>query len=68
MLLNEDAVLYVDADTLFLGPVEDLWDVFDKMNKSQMMALSYEAEDPRTNWYQQHAKHPYVPPFGKKFI
>ncbi|KAM7287505.1 glucoside xylosyltransferase 1-like [Ixodes scapularis] len=64
MLLNEDAVLYVDADTLFLGPVEDLWDVFDKMNKSQMMALSYEAEDPRTNWYQQHAKHPYVPPFG----
>ncbi|XP_029837193.3 glucoside xylosyltransferase 1-like [Ixodes scapularis] len=64
MLLNEDAVLYVDADTLFLGPVEDLWDVFDKMNKSQMVALSYEAEDPTTNWYQQHAKHPYVPPFG----
>ncbi|CAN8028471.1 unnamed protein product [Ixodes persulcatus] len=64
MLLNEDAVLYVDADTLFLGPVEDLWDIFDKMNKSQMMALSYETEDPSTNWYQQYAKHPYVPPFG----
>ncbi|CAN8028494.1 unnamed protein product, partial [Ixodes persulcatus] len=45
MLPNEDAVLYVDADTLFLNPVEELWSVFEKMNESHLTALSYEAED-----------------------
>ncbi|KAM7287671.1 glucoside xylosyltransferase 1-like [Ixodes scapularis] len=64
MLPNEDAVLYVDADTLFLSPVEELWSVFEKMNESHLTALTYETEDVRTNWYQQHGKHPYPAPFG----
>ncbi|CAN7937377.1 unnamed protein product [Ixodes hexagonus] len=64
MLPEEDAVLYVDSDVLFLNPVEDLWGVFDKMNESQLMAQAYEIEDKAANWYQQHAKAPYVQPYG----
>ncbi|CAN7975038.1 unnamed protein product, partial [Ixodes persulcatus] len=45
MLPKEDAVLYVDADTLFLNPVEELWSVFEKMNESHLTALTYEGED-----------------------
>ncbi|CAN8028489.1 unnamed protein product [Ixodes persulcatus] len=64
MLPNEDAVLYVDADTLFLNPVEELWSVFEKMNESHLMALTYEVEDVGTSWYHQYGKHPFPPPFG----
>ncbi|CAN7947415.1 unnamed protein product [Ixodes pacificus] len=64
MLPNEDAVLYVDADTLFLNPVEELWSVFEKMNEIHLMALGYEVEDVGNNWYTTRAKHPYPPPFG----
>lgn len=64
MLPNEDAVLYVDADTLFLNPVEEHWNIFEKMNESHLMALGYEGEDVAHNVYHQLAKHPYPPPFG----
>ncbi|EEC10418.1 glycosyltransferase domain-containing protein, putative [Ixodes scapularis] len=64
MLSNEDAVLYVDADTLFLNPVEEHWNVFEKMNESHLMALGSEGEDFAHNWYHRRAKHPYPPPFG----
>lgn len=60
----EDAVLYVDADALFLNPVENIWDVFEKMNDSHLMALGHEIEDEANNWYKLEAKHPFVPPFG----
>ncbi|KAM7287466.1 glucoside xylosyltransferase 1-like, partial [Ixodes scapularis] len=64
MLPMEDAVLYVDADALFLNPVENIWDVFEKMNDSHLMALVHEIEDEANNWYKLEAKHPFVPPFG----
>ncbi|CAN8028493.1 unnamed protein product, partial [Ixodes persulcatus] len=51
MLPNEDAVLYVDADTLFLNPVEELWSVFENMNESHLMALTYEVEDVGTSCF-----------------
>ncbi|XP_042145118.1 glucoside xylosyltransferase 1-like [Ixodes scapularis] len=64
MLPMEDAVLYVDADALFLNPVENIWEVFEKMNDSHLMALVHEIEDEANNWYKLEAKHPFVPPFG----
>ncbi|KAG0444187.1 hypothetical protein HPB47_014070, partial [Ixodes persulcatus] len=63
MLPDEDAVLYVDADTLFLNPIEELWDVFGKMNEGQLIALVPEIEDEANNWYKLEDEHPYVHPF-----
>ncbi|XP_029845555.2 glucoside xylosyltransferase 1-like [Ixodes scapularis] len=64
MLPNEDAVLYVDADTLFVNPVEELWSVFEEMNESHLTALGHEIEDVGPNWYHQRSKTPFHPPFG----
>ncbi|KAM7287663.1 glucoside xylosyltransferase 1-like [Ixodes scapularis] len=64
MLPNEDAVLYVDADTLFVNPVEELWSVFEEMNESHLTALGHEIEDVGRNWYHQGSKTPFHPPFG----
>lgn len=64
ILPNEDVVLYVDADTLFLHPVEDLLEAFEKMNERHLMALVHDIEDEATNWYHQHGKTPFIPPFG----
>ncbi|PSN32440.1 Glucoside xylosyltransferase 1 [Blattella germanica] len=50
VLSDIDSLLYVDTDTLFLGPLEDIWRHFDLMNSSQMAALTPEHEDPNTGW------------------
>ncbi|XP_023246784.1 glucoside xylosyltransferase 1 [Copidosoma floridanum] len=64
VLNDTDAVLYVDTDTLFLTPPEDVWDEFEKMNSSQLAALSPEHEDPNTGWYNRFARHPYYGKLG----
>uniref|UniRef100_A0A147BBX0 UDP-D-xylose:beta-D-glucoside alpha-1,3-D-xylosyltransferase n=1 Tax=Ixodes ricinus TaxID=34613 RepID=A0A147BBX0_IXORI len=64
ILPDEDVVLYVDGDTLFLNPVEELWDVFGKMNESQLIAQAHASEDDSNSWYKLKAKVPYIPPFG----
>lgn len=64
VLNDTDAVLYVDTDTLFLAPPENIWDEFKKMNSSQLAALSPEHEDPNTGWYNRFAKHPYYGKLG----
>ncbi|XP_021916719.1 glucoside xylosyltransferase 2 isoform X2 [Zootermopsis nevadensis] len=64
-VLNDvDSLLYVDTDTLFLGPLEDVWRHFDLMNSSQIAALTPEHEDPNTGWYNRFAKHPYYGHLG----
>jgi UDP-xylose:glucoside alpha-1,3-xylosyltransferase len=68
VLSDVDSLLYVDTDTLFLGPLEDVWRHFDLMNSSQMAALTPEHEDPNTGWYNRFAKHPYYGRLGKYFI
>ena len=65
VLHDVDSLLYVDTDTLFLGPLEDIWRHFDLMNASQMAALTLEHEDPNTGWYNRFAKHPYYGHLGK---
>ncbi|GFG37561.1 hypothetical protein Cfor_09602 [Coptotermes formosanus] len=64
VLHDVDSLLYVDTDTLFLGPLEDVWRHFDLMNSSQMAALTLEHEDPNTGWYNRFAKHPYYGRLG----
>ncbi|XP_065163039.1 glucoside xylosyltransferase 2-like [Atheta coriaria] len=64
VLSEIDSILYVDTDTLFLTPVEDVWDHFNQMNSSQMAALAPEHEDPNVAWYNRFARHPYYGPLG----
>lgn len=59
ILQDVDAVLYVDVDTLFLGPVYDVWKHFDLMNSTQMVALVNETDELRTGWYSRFARHPF---------
>ena len=40
-----DAVLYVDTDILFLGPVDEIWMHFYRFNPLQVGALA-----PRVGW------------------
>ncbi|KAG8233143.1 hypothetical protein J437_LFUL010373 [Ladona fulva] len=64
VLGSVDALLYVDTDTLFLAPLEEIWEHFGKMNSSQMAALTPEHEDHATGWYNRFARHPYYGPLG----
>lgn len=64
ILKDVDSVLYMDTDTLFLTPVENIWSYFYKMNSSQMAALAPEHEDPNVGWYNRFAKHPYYGKLG----
>lgn len=64
MLPKEDSVIYVDADVLFLRPIEELWRLFGAMNGSQLAALAPESEDYATNWYRRFARHPFYQPLG----
>ncbi|EEC10223.1 hypothetical protein IscW_ISCW019642 [Ixodes scapularis] len=64
VLPEEDAVLYVDADVIFVHPPEDLWSLFGAMNDSQLAALVPESEDYATNWYRRFARHPFFEPLG----
>lgn len=64
MLPDVDAVIYVDADVLFLSPIEKLWQHFASMNSSHLAALAPESEDYATNWYRRFARHPFYQPLG----
>nr|CAD7420206.1 unnamed protein product [Timema poppensis] len=64
VLADVDSLLYVDTDTLFLGPLEDVWHHFELMNSSQIAALTPEHEDPNTGWYNRFARHPYYGKLG----
>lgn len=68
VLKDIDSILYVDTDTLFLGPLEDVWFHFSRMNATQMAALAPEHEDPNTGWYNRFARHPYYGELGKYFV
>ncbi|XP_053614083.1 glucoside xylosyltransferase 1-like isoform X2 [Plodia interpunctella] len=62
LLPEIDAMIYVDTDTLFLGPIDDLWSYFSKFNTSQLTAMAIEDENPNVSWYPRFAKHPF---YGK---
>ncbi|CAG2118923.1 unnamed protein product, partial [Medioppia subpectinata] len=64
ILKDIDSVLYVDTDVLFLTPVDQMWSIFERMNSTQMAAMSPESEDFASSWYYRFAKHPYVERLG----
>lgn len=53
-LPNEEAVVYVDTDLVFLGPPEEIWGLFEVMDAQQVVALSpepkYSVETPRRKY------------------
>ncbi|KPI92277.1 Glucoside xylosyltransferase 1 [Papilio xuthus] len=59
-----DAMIYVDTDTLFLKPVDDLWNEFSKFNDSQISAMAAEDDNPNVSWYPRFAKHPFYGKYG----
>ncbi|XP_045453273.1 glucoside xylosyltransferase 1-like [Melitaea cinxia] len=59
-----DSMIYVDTDTLFLGPVDELWDAFGKFNESQISAMTLEDDNPNVSWYPRFAKHPFYGKYG----
>ena len=46
MLTEFDSVLWVDSDTIFLTSPDKIWDEFNQMNSSQVMAMAKEDETP----------------------
>ncbi|XP_076045885.1 glucoside xylosyltransferase 1-like [Oratosquilla oratoria] len=64
LLEEEDALMYVDTDVLFLAPPEVVWGHFARMNASQMAAMAPEHEDLATGWYNRFARHPYYGRLG----
>ena len=43
LLSDLDSVVYFDTDTLFLGPAEEVWQVWQNMNRSHALALGSDA-------------------------
>ncbi|XP_022086385.1 glucoside xylosyltransferase 2-like [Acanthaster planci] len=64
LLLDTDALLYVDTDILFTKPLEYIWSVFKKFNSTQLAALTPEHEVTSIGWYNRFARHPYYGPTG----
>ncbi len=54
---NYDSVIHVDGDVIFLAPVEQLWNYFEKMNSTQMLALATE-DMTETSWYTKSNRVP----------
>lgn len=63
-----DAMIYVDTDTLFLGPVDELWQTFARFNSSQISAMALEDDNPNVSWYPRFAKHPFYGKYGKQIF
>ncbi|CAG9789339.1 unnamed protein product [Diatraea saccharalis] len=59
-----DSMIYVDTDTLFLGPVDELWSFFLKFNSSHISAMALEDDNPNVSWYPRFAKHPFYGKYG----
>ena len=64
LLKDVSATLYLDTDTLFHRPPEDIWRLFRRFNGSHIAALAPEGESPSSNWYIRFARHPFYPPLG----
>jgi UDP-xylose:glucoside alpha-1,3-xylosyltransferase len=64
LLKDVDSVLYLDSDTLFMSPPDEIWSMFSKFNASQVAAMSPEHEDPNAGWYNRFARHPFYGKLG----
>ncbi|XP_063367598.1 glucoside xylosyltransferase 1 [Cydia amplana] len=64
LITHIDAMIYVDTDTLFLGPADELWLKFSLFNISQISAMALENDNPNVSWYPRFAKHPFYGKYG----
>ncbi|XP_017471989.1 PREDICTED: glucoside xylosyltransferase 2-like [Rhagoletis zephyria] len=64
LLTEVDALLYVDTDVIFLSPISDIWQYFERFNASQFAALTSEHEDENIGWYNRFARHPFYGRMG----
>ncbi|XP_028163603.1 glucoside xylosyltransferase 1 [Ostrinia furnacalis] len=64
LLTHIDAMIYVDTDTLFLGPADEIWHFFSQFNSSQISAMTLEDDNPNISWYPRFAKHPFYGKYG----
>uniref|UniRef100_A0AAG5DQY3 UDP-D-xylose:beta-D-glucoside alpha-1,3-D-xylosyltransferase n=1 Tax=Anopheles atroparvus TaxID=41427 RepID=A0AAG5DQY3_ANOAO len=64
LLTHLDAVLYVDSDTVFLSPVQEIWSMLHSFNASQFAGMAPEHEDKNAGWYNRFARHPYYGELG----
>ncbi|EDO39657.1 predicted protein [Nematostella vectensis] len=64
ILTEVDSLIYMDIDTLFLSPVQWLWDQFSNFNSSQLASMTPEGEVSATGWYNRFARHPYYGKLG----
>lgn len=39
MLANEDAIIYIDTDFIFLAPPEELWNQFSKFQNTELVSM-----------------------------
>lgn len=56
--------MYMDSDTLFMSPLIETWQHFNKFNASQMVGMAPEHEDSNIGWYNRFARHPFYGPLG----
>ncbi len=65
ILPEEDAVIHIDGDVVFLSPPEDLWSMFREWNPSQISGYAVGNSDPNTAHYTRNrVKFPFITKFG----
>jgi hypothetical protein len=65
LLPEQGAVIYLDADSLLLGNLKGIWDVFKEMNSLQIAGMIAEDELPSNGHYNLKSKIPYYGPRGR---
>ncbi|XP_065292447.1 glucoside xylosyltransferase 2-like isoform X2 [Dermacentor albipictus] len=63
-LPHEGAVIYANAEMVFLHPVENLWRILAAMDGLHLTAMAPETESAARIWYQFMRKEPPPLPFG----
>ncbi|CRL07554.1 CLUMA_CG020519, isoform A [Clunio marinus] len=60
VLSDVDAtILYLDSDTLFLSPPQEIFDYLRHFNSSQIAAMTPESEHKNVAWYPRFSSHPF---------
>lgn len=63
-LPNLKKIIYVDADSMFLRPVADVWSEFTKFNDEHICGLAREADEAYQGGYTKGFRPLYPPPAG----
>lgn len=63
---NFDSIIYLDADTLAVSDLSELWETFAKFTSKQMFACAQEREVwSKKNWYDKRSLvYPFHEPYG----